>query len=124
MGAKTYRLAAEPFKFPEVVLVRADDGRYGETPFRIDASNPGYVRVDNRILTRLFGEIPPKRGDLMFAQTGELIGIMVNNEYCAVLGDFTVAQTLPVGENVEQENTATVFRSLQSRWSRLPERLR
>jgi hypothetical protein len=123
MGAKVYRLAAEPFKFPEIVLVRADDGRYGETPFRIDAGNPGYVRVDNRILTRLFGEIPPRRGDLMFAKTGELIGIMVNNEYCAVLSDFAAAQSLRLGENVTQDGTAAVFRAVQARWQRLPQRL-
>lgn len=123
LGAKVYRLASEPFKFPEVVLVRADDGRYGETAFRIDAGNPGYVRVDNRILTRLFGEIPPKRGDLMFAKTGELIGIMVNNEYCAVLGDFSAAQTLQIGDDVVQEGTSAVFRGVSSRWQRLPQRL-
>jgi hypothetical protein len=52
------------------------------------------VKLDNRIVTRLFGEISPKRGDLVFSKTGELIGMMVNSEYCAVLGDFTAATTL------------------------------
>ena len=123
LGAKVYRLAAEPYKFPEVVLVRGEDGRYGETTFRLDAAHPGYVRIDNRIATRLFGEIAPRRGDLVFAQTGELIGLLVNNEYCAILGDFTAAQTLRIGDDVAQENTANLFRALQSRWSRLPAKL-
>lgn len=123
LGAKVYRLAAEPFKFPEAVLVRADDGQYGETPFRIDAQNTGYVKVDNRIVTRLFGEFAPKRGDLMFSKSGDLIGIMVNNDYCLVLGNFRVAHTLSAGEGVSQEQTRSVFADLASRWSRLPYRL-
>lgn len=123
LGAKIYRLAAEPFKFPEAVLVRADDGQYGETPFRIDAQNPGYVKVDNRIVTRLFGEFSPKRGDLMFSKSGDLIGLMVNNDYCLVLGSFRAAHTLRTGAEASQEGTGAVFADLAGRWSRLPARL-
>jgi X-X-X-Leu-X-X-Gly heptad repeat protein len=123
MGAKIYRLAAEPFKFPHAVVVRADDGKYGETPFRIDAANPGYVKLDNRIVTRLFGEFAPKRGDLVFSQTGDLIGLMVNNDYCAVLGDFTAAHTLPAGEDATQPKTSVIFSDLAARYQRLPIKL-
>ena len=80
MGAKVYQLAKEPFKFPEAVLVRADDGRYGETPLRIDPNSNSYLKLDNRIVTRLFGEISPTRGDLVFSKSGELIGILVNSD--------------------------------------------
>jgi len=119
MGAKIYPLAKEPFKFPDAVLVRADDGRYGETPFRIDAANSSYVKLDNRIVTRLFGEIAPKRGDLVFSKTGELIGLMVNNEFCAVLGNFTPAYTLKTGDNPEPK-TSTILGEAWSRLQRLP----
>jgi len=122
MGAKIYQIAKDPFRFPDAVLVRADDGRYGDTPFRIDAANTDYVKLDNRITTRLFGEIAPKRGDLVFSKSGDLIGIMVNNDYCAVLGDFAAAHTLKAGDNPEPK-TSTVLGELQSRWSRLPLRL-
>jgi predicted nuclease with TOPRIM domain len=122
LGAKVYSLAKEPFKFPNAVLVRADDGRYGDTPFRIDQENPSYVKLDNRIATRLFGEIAPKRGDLVFAQTGDLVGIMVNSDYCALLGNFTAAHTLRTGDNL-QPVTKTILTDLQSRWSRLPLKL-
>jgi X-X-X-Leu-X-X-Gly heptad repeat protein len=119
MGAKIYQLAKEPFKFPDAVLVRADDGRYGDTPFRIDQANANYVKLDNRITTRLFGEIAPKRGDLVFSKTGDLIGIMVNSDYCAVLGNFAAAYTLKTGDNPEPKTTA-VLGDLYSRWARLP----
>lgn len=122
MGAKVYRLAKEPFKFPEAVLVRADDGRYGDTPFRLDPANPNYVKLDNRITTRLFGEIAPKRGDLVFSKTAELIGIMVNNDYCAVLGDFTPVYSLKTGDNPDPK-TSTILGEAYTRWMRLPLRL-
>ena len=122
MGAKIYQLAKEPFKFPDAVLVRADDGRYGDTPFRIDQSNLDYVKLDNRISTRLFGEIAPKRGDLVFSKTGDLIGIMVNSDFCAVLGNFTAAFTLKTGENPEPK-TSVILGDVQTRLSRLPIKL-
>ena len=122
MGAKIYRLAKEPFKFPDAVLVRADDGHYGETALRIDPTSNSYVRLDNRIVTRLFGEISPKRGDLVFSKTGDLIGMMVNADYCAVLGDFTAADTLKAGDNPEPK-TSGIISHFQSRWSRLPTKL-
>lgn len=119
LGAKVYRIAAEPFKFPDVVLVRADDGRYGETQVRLDASHRSYVKLDTRIATRLFGEISPKRGDLVFAKTGEIIGIMVNNDYCAMLGSFAAAHTFQLGDAVTQPGTEAVFRDLSARLRRL-----
>ena len=123
MGAKVYRLAAEPFKFPDAIVVRADDGKYGETPFRIDAANPGYVKLDNRIITRLFGEFSPKRGDLVFSKSGDLIGLMVNNDYCAVLGDFRAAHTLPAGDEAPPTKTGPAFADLAARYQRLPIKL-
>ncbi len=123
LGAKVHRVAADPFRFPEVVLVRADDGRYGETRLRIDPDNRGYVRVDNRIATRLFGEIAPRRGDLVFARTGEIIGVMVNSDYAALLGSFAAAHVLPLGEETAQPPTEPVFRELAARLRRLDARL-
>ncbi len=122
LGAKIYKLAKEPFKFPNAVLVRADDGRYGDTPFRIDQGNPDYVKLDNRITTRLFGEIAPKRGDLVFSQTGDLIGVMVNSDYCAVLGDFSASYVLKLGDNPTPK-TSEILSDIQTRWSRLPLKL-
>jgi X-X-X-Leu-X-X-Gly heptad repeat protein len=122
IGGKVYQVSKEPFRFPDAVLVRSDDGRYGDTSLRIDASNSNYVKLDNRISTRLFGEIAPKRGDLVFSKTGDIIGIMVNNDYCAVLGDFAAAYTLKTGDNPEPK-TSAILSDIQSRWTRLPIKL-
>ena len=123
LGAKVYRVAADPFRYPEVVLVRADDGRYGETQVRIDPAARGYVRVDNRIATRLFGEIAPRRGDLVFARTGELVGMMVNSDFAVLLGSFAAAHRLPLGAEAAQPPTEPLFRDLAARLRRLDARL-
>ena len=120
LGGKVYPLAAEPFKFPEAVLVNGGGKGYGEVSFKLDAAHPGYVRVDNRIFKRLFGDFSPSRGDLVFSKTGELLGIMVNSDYCAVIRNFTPAKTIRTGDDVKSQNTGQMLDELSARYSALP----
>lgn len=123
VGAKIYRLATEPFKFPEAVLVSGGGKGYGEVGFKLDASQPGFVRVDNRFFKRLFGDFAPSRGDLVLSKTGELLGIMVNRDYCALLGDFTAARTIQTGD-VKDRHTSALLNGLYARVLSLPTKLR
>lgn len=120
MGAKVYPLAADPFKFPEAVLINGAGRGYGEVGFKLDAAKPGFVRVDNRLFKRMFGDFAPSRGDLVFSKTGELLGIMVNNDYCAVLKDFTTAKTIRTGDDVLTQRTGGVLDDLVARVRSLP----
>jgi hypothetical protein len=120
LGGKVYPLAAEPFKFPEAVLVNGGGKGYGEVGFKLDASMPGYVRVDNRIFKRLFGDFAPSRGDLVFSKTGELLGIMVNSDYCAVIRNFSPAKTIKTGDDVKAQNTGQMLDELSARYRALP----
>jgi hypothetical protein len=88
LGAKVYPLAADPFKFTEALLISGGGNGYGELGIKLDADHRGYVRVDNRLFKRLFGDFAPARGDLVFSRMGELIGVMVNSDYCALLSSF------------------------------------
>jgi X-X-X-Leu-X-X-Gly heptad repeat protein len=123
LGAKVYSLAADPFKFPEAVLIDGGGRGYGEVGFKLDASEMGYVRVDNRFFKRLFGDFKPKQGDLVFAKTGELLGIMVNNDYCAVLKDFSAQKTLQPGKDIRAQQPAELFNGLIARIHALPPKL-
>jgi X-X-X-Leu-X-X-Gly heptad repeat protein len=123
MGAKIYPLASEPFKFPEAVLIDGGGRGYGEVGFKLDPSEPGFVRVDNRLFKRLFGDFAPKRGDFVFSKTGELLGIMVNNDYCAVLKDFTAQKTLQPGPDIRAQATGAIFDQLIARVHALPLKL-
>ncbi|HEX2855819.1 MAG TPA: hypothetical protein VHO24_21460 [Opitutaceae bacterium] len=120
LGGKVYPLAAEPFKFPEAVLVNGGGKGYGEVGFKLDASHAGFVKVDNRIFKRLFGDFAPSRGDLVFSKSGELLGLMVNNTYCAVIRNFTPAGTITTGDDVKAQNTAQLLDGLAARYRSLP----
>lgn len=96
LGVKVYTLARNPFKFPDAVLIRAGKG-YGELQFKLDPTEPGYVRVDNQFFRRLLGDFSPSRGDLVLSHTGEVLGMMVNRNYCVLLKDFTPLLSLSTG---------------------------
>ena len=120
LGANVYSLAADPFKFPEAVLISGGGKGYGEVSFKLDPSQPGFVRVDNRFFKRLFGDFAPSRGDLVLSKTGELLGMMVNSDYCAVLKDFTPLQSVRTGDDIVGQRTGAVLDSFAARARALP----
>lgn len=123
IGAKVYPTALDPFKFPEAVLVSGGGRGYGEVGFKLDPAEPGYVRVDNRLFKRLFGDFAPSRGDLVLSKTGELLGIMVNSDYCAVINNFLPARTVSTGEDISAQRTSSVLNELGARVRSLPLKL-
>lgn len=123
LGVKIYPTALDPFKFPEAVLVNGGGKGYGEVGFKLDSSQPGYVRVDNRIFKRLFGDFAPSRGDLVLSKTGEILGIMVNSDYCAVVNNFLPTKKLSTGNDVTAQQTSTVLNEINSRVLGLPLKL-
>jgi hypothetical protein len=120
LGVKVYPLAADPFKFPEAVLISGRGKGYGVVGFKLDPDHPGYVRVDNRLFKRIFGDFSPARGDLVFSQTGELLGLMVNSDFCVLLKDFTPLETIRTGDDLAAEHTAPLLDSLSARVRSLP----
>ena len=123
LGVKPYRTAREPFKFPEAVLVNGGGKGYGEVGFKLDAAEPGYVRVDNRFFKRLFGNFAPSRGDLVISKTGELLGIMVNSDYCALVTSFRPARTLATGDDIRVQRTSDMLNNLAATVRALPLKL-
>ena len=115
LGAKVYPLPADPFKFPDAVLINGGGRGYGEVNFKLDAAHPGYVKVDNRLVKRLFGDFAPSRGDLVLSHTGELLGIMVNSDYCVLVTDFTPSETIKTGANTADQPMANTLTSLGAR---------
>lgn len=120
IGAKVYPIAADPFKFTEAVLISGGGRGYGEVGFKLDPAQPGFVRVDNRIFKRLFGDFAPSRGDLVFSKTGEFLGIMVNSDYCAVVRDFRPQQTIRPGTGIREQATGAILDRLVARVRAMP----
>ena len=114
LGVKVYQTAVDPFKFPEAVLISNGGQGYGEVPFKLDPNNPSYVRMDNRLVRRLFGDFSPSRGDLVLSKTGELLGVMVSNDVCALVGQFEPFRRLATGEQGEVR-TSAMFAEIAAR---------
>ncbi len=123
LGVKVYPTALEPFKFTEAVLVSGGGKGYGEVGFKLDASQPSYVQVDNRLFKRIFGDFAPSRGDLVLSKTGELLGIMVNSDYCAVVNNFLPNKTIRLGDDVTAQHTSDLLAALAARKLSLPPKL-
>jgi hypothetical protein len=113
----------DPFKCPEAVLIDGGGRGYGEVGFKLDPTEPGFVRVDNRLFKRMFGDFAPKRGDLVFAKTGELLGLMVNSDYCAVLKNFAASKTIRTGSDIRDQATGALFDDLIARVRSMPIKL-
>ncbi len=121
MGVKLYPVAKNPFKFTEAVLVNRGGKHYGEVEFKLDARLPGYVKMKNRVISRVLqGEFSPSTGDIVLSKTGEFLGVMANEDYCAVVRSF---ETLP-GYTFDEKTTPDMMRNrlveLNSKLGRLP----
>ncbi|HSA02558.1 MAG TPA: hypothetical protein P5055_17650 [Candidatus Paceibacterota bacterium] len=109
LGSRVYRLAENPFKFQEAVLVGAREGYYGECKFQIDLATPQYVRMDRNLFKGIFGKFNPSRGDLVFCRTGDFLGVMANGSYCFVMHNFKASITFQFGEDAPQQYTGSVL---------------
>src|SRR5205085_2640406 len=121
--ARIYRAAADPFKFQDAVIIGANENYYGECKFQIDASASNYVKLDRNLLKGLFGKFNPSRGDLVLTRTGELLGIMVNGEYCAVLNKIVPTRTITLGNEVASQQTGQMLSQLYDRIFLMPMKL-
>ncbi len=113
LGVKVYRTTTDPFRFPEAVLISNGGEGYGEVPFTLEADLPGYVRMDNRLIRRLSGNYTPRRGDLVLSKTGELLGVMVTADLCAMIENFLPAGTIRTGDTSKQNIEALLRRMEQ-----------
>jgi hypothetical protein len=111
LGVKPYKLATKPYKFPKAFIMSKTGRKYGTVEFKIDPKARSYVKVD-RIFFNFSGKFNPAKGDLVFSQTGELLGIMVNNKYCLVIKDATPAGAILFGKN-DSRGVAKILSNMQ-----------
>lgn len=122
-GTRIYSTTREPFKFSEAVLMKRGGEDYGEIEFRLDSETPGYVKMNSSVLGRMAGRFSPSAGDLVFSKTGEVLGLMVTNNYCVLLNSFATTEVLPFGNNLVAQKTSTVLNAAKERVLRLPLKL-
>ena len=83
-----FNLATDPLRFPDAVLIDNEENYYGESNFKLLSSTNRHVRMPTTVFSRVFGEFSPQRSDLIFAKTGEFIGVMVDSEFGSIISSF------------------------------------
>jgi hypothetical protein len=123
-GVRVLPLARNPFKFPDALLVSRGGKYFGEVEFKLDPQTPGYVRMKTRILSRVFGEFSPSTGDVVLSRQGELLGLMVNGEYCLVLSDLQPSAVGELSGDLDRNAVGRKLEALRAQVDRLPFPLR
>jgi hypothetical protein len=123
LGLKARPLATNPFQFPDAIIISHDGTGYGKVPFKLDPESPGYVRMDNRLLQRLLGDFSPSTGDLVLSESGELLGMMINSDYCALVTNFQPAQIIPAELSANPGETSVALGDVINRIQQMPTRL-
>jgi hypothetical protein len=59
----------------------------------------------------------------VLTRNGDLLGIMVNSDYCAVLNKVTPTRTIQLGNEVVSQQTAQMLSQLYDRVFQMPQRL-
>ena len=120
LGSRPYPTTNNPFRFTEAVLIGKDGEYYGETPFQVDPKTPQHVKMESSLIRRVIGgEFSPSTGDLVFSKTGELLGVMVNRQYCVVLNNFRTSSAINFNGNTTLK-TGPRFEEMYRLYSRLP----
>jgi hypothetical protein len=123
LGCKAYHFAKNPFVFQDAVVVGTREDYYGECKFQIDTTAPNYLKMDHNSLKGLFGKFNPSTGDLVLSKTGDLLGVMANNSYCAIIRNFDPEAVLLCGPEARNQSTALTLSSLYAVVNDMPFKL-
>jgi hypothetical protein len=123
LGCKVYKLSRDPYIFQEAVVIGPRGDYYGQCSFQIDVSTPQYLKMDHNSLKGLFGKFNPSSGDLVMSKNGELLGVMANSGYCAVIRNFDPAVTFRFGPDSHNQQTAQSLAALYAYVADMPFRL-
>ena len=123
LGCKVYHLSKDPYVFQDAVVVGTRTDYYGECKFQIDVTTPQYLKMDHNSLKGLFGKFNPSSGDLVLSKSGELLGVMANNNYCAVIRHFETVATFRFGPDSRHQQTAQTLATLYSVVADMPLKL-
>jgi hypothetical protein len=118
-----YRIAADPFRFPKALLISPSGKGYGECSFKLEPSFPGYLEMDSRFLNRLQGEYAPEAGDLVLSLNGEFLGVMVNDQFCALVPSLEAGPALPLDAKGASRGVGETLATLKRKASALDSRL-
>jgi len=127
-GIELFQAPQNPFLFDDAVVVDVKDGRFGQTKCLRDEKDGRYIEVDERHFAFLTGAFNPGKGDLVYSQKAELLGIMVNGDYAFHVKNLGSrihpgSRTL-LGDSFDADKTNTLLRDLQKNLSGLSKKFK
>jgi len=95
-GVEALKLAEDPLRFPNAVIIDPENRGYRELEVRL---KPGedILEINQSLLGQLFGEFTPREGDLVFAQSGQLLGLMTAGDRAPVIATLEPAERFAIG---------------------------
>lgn len=122
-GLELFQAPQNPFLFDDAVVVDVKDSRFGQTKCLRDEKDGRYIEVDEKHFAFLTGAFNPGKGDLVFSQKAELLGIMVNGDYAFHVKNLGSrieggSRTL-LGSSFQAEKTNALLRELTKNLSGL-----
>ena len=122
-GLELFGAPQNPFLFDDAVVVDVKDSRFGQTKCIRDEKDGRYVEVDKRHFAFLTGAFNPGKGDLVFSQKAELLGIMINGDYAFHVknlgGRIEGGSRTLLGDSFDADKTNTLLRDLKKKLSGL-----
>ena len=127
-GLELFQAPQNPFLFDDAVVVDVKDSRFGQTKCLRDEKDGRYIEVDEKHFAFLTGAFNPGKGDLVFSQKAELLGIMVNGDYAFHVKNLGSrieggSRTL-LGSSFQAEKTNTLLRELTKNLSGLSKKFK
>ena len=79
--------------------------------------------MDNTMIGQSATWTNPSSGDLVLSKSGELLGVMANSSYCAVIRNFDPAATFRFGPDGRNQQTAQTLSTLYTYVADMPFKL-
>ena len=125
---KLFRTPKDPHMFSEAVVVDVGHSHFGQTDFIRDGVDGRYIRVKHNRFTFITGKFDPGKGDLVFAKSGEVLGIMVNNDYAFHIQNLgariRMGTRTPLGKSFDAPKTTDLLASLGKSLKTLQQKFR
>jgi chemotaxis protein histidine kinase CheA len=99
----SFPISIKPFGHASASLINTDKDQFGETTFKLNPSLPQYLKMDSKVLSKLFGDFAPTSGDMVFTLKGEFLGIMSNSDYALKIRDLNVEDSINLSERFSPE---------------------
>ena len=104
------------------------DGRFGQTKCLRDEKDGRYIEVDEKHFAFLTGAFNPGKGDIVFSQRAELLGIMVNGDYAFhvknLVSRIQIDSRTLLGSSFQPDKTNDLLRNLYRKLSGLSPRFK